>query len=200
MDNVRIQTVTSATGEPISLGEVKRGLRLSTGLTLEDATLNILIGAARRKVEETLNCRLMKQTVKAYFQNWPSGDYIDLPYGWPLSTAVDATVKYTMSASTEVTWSTTAYQVDYRGKPGRLVLGYGESWPSETLNNMNPISVQYRLGWDASTQIPPNIRMAIRLMVGHMYENREDSAANYDLQLIPNGALAHLYPERRFKF
>ena len=197
---MRTALKTAPTTEALRLGDIKRHLRLSTGDATEDKVFSILKKAARSKAETYTNRKFITQTWYRYLDEWPSGDYITLPYP-PLSTATALVLTYKTSTEATTTVSSTKYRADSASVPGRLVLGYGDDWPSETLWTVNPIRVEYVCGYGVeSTNIPSDITNAMLLMVGHMYENREDSIAGQDLALIPEGSKALLYNYRDWRF
>jgi len=197
---MRTALKTAATTEALRLGDIKRHLRLSTGYATEDKVFNILKKAARLKAEVFTNRKFINQTWYSYLDQWPSVDYIALPYP-PLSTGTSPILTYKDSEESTTTVSSTKYRADSASVPGRLVLGYGDDWPSETLWTVNPIRAEYVCGYGAlSTNMPEDITNAMLLMVGHMYENREDSIAGQGLTLIPEGSKALLYPYRDWRF
>jgi hypothetical protein len=58
-------------------------------------------------------------------------------------------VKYTDTDDDETTFSSSYYSVDTDDEPGRIVLDYGQSWPSVALSPLNPIEVQFVCGYFA---------------------------------------------------
>jgi uncharacterized phiE125 gp8 family phage protein len=90
--------------------------------------------------------------------------------------ATITSIVYTNSAGTAATWSATEYQLDATGFVGRLSPAYGYSWPSETLRELAGITITYTAGYGATAaSVPEEIRHAIMMLVGELYENREDS-------------------------
>jgi hypothetical protein len=75
---------------------------------------------------------------------WPNSDVIVLPFGQLISVTH---VKYTNSDGDQSTFSASDYTVDNDSDPGRVVLNYGEEWPSFTPQTSNPIEIQYICGW-----------------------------------------------------
>jgi len=176
---MRITTVTGSTGYPIDLEDVKNHLRITVGETNQDDYLVGLIEVATARIEEMTNRALSRRTLKLYLDNWPESDSIELPYP-PLSTSVDAVLKYVDVDSSSVTVSSTAYKLDAVSEPGRLILDYNEDWPSAQLHNVNPISVQYLCGYPGSTSVPHQIKQAMKLIIADLYENRESIVIGYN--------------------
>ena len=138
----------------------------------EDSDIESFITVARDIVEEHTGRRLINQTWNYYLDEWPCKDHIKIPYA-PLVSV--ASVKYTDCDGVEYTMSTDSYIVDTKSEPGRIVLQYDGSWPSVTPYPVNPINIEYVAGYGTSTNVPKTIKQAIKLIVGDLYENRENS-------------------------
>jgi len=159
---------TAVVNEPVSLAEVKLHLRLASDDT-EDSLLESMITAAREAAEQYTGRALATQTIALYLDDWPAGDYIELRKP-PVQSVTS--VKYKNSAGTETTMTvTTDYIVDTDSQTPRIVLPYGEDWPSFTAYPVNPITITYVAGY---TTVPRAIAQAILLLVGYMYNNRDD--------------------------
>jgi hypothetical protein len=52
---------------------------------------------------------------------------------------------------------------------GRIVLPYGESWPSGTLYPSNPITIRYVAGWTTAELVPKNIKSAVKFAAEDSY-------------------------------
>ena len=71
--------------------------------------------------------------------------------------------------------SSADYIVDTVAEPGRVYLKWDKSWPSVSLQVVNPIVVRFVAGYGvAGSNVPETIKQAILLLIGHLYENRED--------------------------
>lgn len=71
----------------------------------------------------------------------------------------------------------------------------GVSWPSID-NRPDALQVEFTCGYGAAGEnVPAPIRHAIKLLVGHLYENREESTA-LSLKRLPFGVEALLSPYR----
>lgn len=143
-----------------------------TGDTTEDNLLSMLITTARELTENITGRALATQTIEAYLDEFPSEDYIELPYP-PLQSVTS--VKYKNSAGTETTMTAnTDYIVDTDRKVGRVVLPYGVTWQSFVQYPVNPIKIKFVCGYYASNLIPKSLKQAMLLLIGYWYENRED--------------------------
>ena len=171
---MRVATVTSATGEPLTLEEVKKHLRLETGDVEEDEYLDDLITVARQRAEYLTGRQLMPETHYYYVDNWDinGGDYIYIPDA-PLRGIASSGVYYTDNDGDSTTFASTAWSVDTVSAPGRLVLNYNDSWPTDVLDDNNPIRIEFTCGYSSRSAIPRSIKQAMKIMVSDMYENRE---------------------------
>jgi len=159
--------------EPVTLDEIKDHLRIEHNN--HDSQLLGFIKASREWVEDFTRRALVQQTWKYYLQDWPSGDEFELPF--PPLQSVTA-IKYTDSDDTQTTWDSDDYEVDTDSEPGRIILAYGETWPSTTLHPKNPIEIEYVAGYDDdgdspadyTVNIPESIKNAIKLDVEIRYD------------------------------
>jgi len=164
---------TAPVAYPLGLKEVKQHLNISVGWTEDDDYLDTLIAMATDKVEQFLHRRLITQTWYSYFNKWPNGDSIELPFG-KLQTGTAPIVTYTDTAGDDTIWSTDEYNVDNDSEPGRIVLEYGYSWPTAALHPQNPIVVEFVCGYGvAGSNVDPMIKHAIKLAIADSYEVRE---------------------------
>lgn len=139
--------------------------------TTEDTILTALITAARERAEAITRRALITQTWDAWLDKFPSANFFKLPFGKLQSVT---SLAYKDDDGTETTMTvTTDYLVDSDSDPGRIVLPYGESWPSFTAYPYNPIKCRFVCGYGAtSASVPAAIRTAIKMLVEDMYENR----------------------------
>jgi len=160
--------VTAPTAHAVDFDDLKDHLRITHDD--DDPYVSAVLEAAQAYVELYLNRKLVTQTWKAFFDDWPDGDAIYLPFG-QLSSVTH--VKYTDSDTDQSTFSSDDYIVDTDSEPGRVVLGYNESWPTATLYPSNPIEVQFVCGYGDPSSVPMPIKHAIKITAADLYENRE---------------------------
>jgi len=171
---IEVLSTDASTGEPLTLEEVKTHLRLEIGDAEEDEYLDDLITVARQRVEYLTGRQLMPESHYYYLDDWSidGGDYIYIPDA-PLRSIPSSGVYYTDNDGDSTTFTSTAWAVDTVSEPGRLVLNFNDSWPSDVLDDNNPIRIQYVCGYSTRSKIPKAIKQAMRIMVSDMYENRE---------------------------
>jgi len=177
------------TEEPVELREARTHMSMEEGETIEDEYIeSILIKAAREYVERRTGRAILDQTWSYYLNEWPDGNEILLPYPNLIWTVADSYIKYTDSDGTVHTFEnagpTYDYDVDTNSEPGRIVLKYGESWPSDTLQPMNPIHIYYDCGWTDPEDVPAMLKAAILLVTSDMYENREPTLIGVSAQTL----------------
>lgn len=178
----RVGTTRASTAKAIELYEVKDHLRIERGNVDEDELLAAMIDTVTNMVEEISGYALIKQHRVLYLDDWSTSDCIRLPYP-PLisitsSTAISdssgAAVSYKNSTKDWNELSSTSWIADTVSRPGRLCLEYGETWPTATLHNVNPIAIRYTCGFStSSTGVPRGFKAAMKIMVSDLYENRE---------------------------
>lgn len=177
--------------EPVTLGEAKSHVRVDTAD--DDALINGLIRAAREYCEDFQGRSYLEQTWQLWLDAWPEGNEIILPRP-PLKSVTH--VKYYGADGTEYTLPATDYIVDTVSEPGRIVLGYGKTWPSITLRLANAIVVEYVAGRAAVGEVPQRVKQAMQLLVGHWYEHREAVLTGSISKEIELSVHALLWPDR----
>ena len=90
------------------------------------------------------------------------------------------------------------YIVDISSEPGRVVLAYGKSWPSTTLQPANGICIEFDAGYgDAAADVPAAVKQAMLLLIGHLYENRE-AVTDKSTVVLPMAVESLLWKNRVF--
>lgn len=162
--------VTGPTSEPVTLAEAKLHLRVD--IDTDDDLIDGLLVAAREYVERV--CRpqlaLLTQTWLLILDELPGATVELRPY--PLQSVSEIVI--TDQDGDETTVSAANYLVDTRSEPGRVRLKSTASWPAVTLQELNGFQVTFVAGFGSDgSDVPRQIRMAMLLLVGHWYENRE---------------------------
>lgn len=193
---MRIVNFTVATGptrEPLSIEDAKEHLRIDHHE--EDVWLLDAIKAVRQRAEGMLGRALITQSLEVALSGWPSTRVLALPRP-PLVSVTS--VKYFDENDVEATLAASNYIADTRTTPGRLVLKSTMSWPSTVLREVNGVVVRYVAGYgELASDVPAEIRNAMKLWLGEMYEVRENSAAG-GLVTVPNAAEKVLLKYRVF--
>lgn len=195
--------VTAPSAEPVTLAEAKAHLRVDD--TNSDSKITSLIKAARLTAENFMQRALCLRTYRLTLDRFPQ--YLcplDLPMSPVLS--IDS-VKYYDTSGTLVTWSSAEYILEADSEPARLVHDPSFTWPTDyQQNRIGLVQVQYQAGYAASTDsptdyaanVPDDIKAAIMLILGDLYENRESTLTGTRAAAVPlpYGAESLLYPYR----
>lgn len=160
-----------ATALLVSVADAKTHLRVTA--TDDDADILLLVEVARVAVENRTSRATLNQTWVMKLDKFPieSGE-IRLPRP-PLASVTS--VAYVDGDGASQTLSSTKYVVSTGDVPGRIRLAHGEFWPG-TRSQPEAVTVTYVAGYGAaSTNVPPPIVHAAKLIVGDLYEVREGS-------------------------
>lgn len=157
--------VTPPAEEPVSLAEAKLHLRVDH--TEEDALIGVLITTAREYVEMYTRRQLVTATWRLTLDCWPRCIRPPRP---PLASVT--TLQYLDVDGVLQPVDPTTYVVDSSVEPGRILLGYGGSWPA-TAHMPGAAQVLYVAGYGPASAVPATFKQAMLLYIGDLYEHRE---------------------------
>lgn len=161
--------ITAPTVEPVTLAEARNHLRVDTAD--DDALIQRCLVSARRWAEMYTRRAFVTQTWEAFYPRWLQAFEVPLP---PLQAV--AQVSYRTSANVLLVVPPATYIVDVFSSPGRVVLASGQAWPGDSLWLVHPIAVRFTAGYGLAAAVPDDIKSAILLMTGYLYEYREQAA------------------------
>lgn len=179
--------VTPPTLEPLTISEASAHLRVDSNA--QEGLLLGYIASARQWCEVYTGRCFANQTWR---QSWDGFLPVFRLFKAPLVSV--SAITYVDTAGTTQTLGASAYQVDAESEPPRIVPAYGQSWPS-CRDQLNAVQITFVAGY-GSMPVPPPIRQAMRLLVGHMYENREAVAVGAQPSELPLGVEPLLFPYR----
>jgi uncharacterized phiE125 gp8 family phage protein len=207
--------VTYPLAEPLTLDECRQHLRVVeyeaddsdsdlTGYHPDDDLIMAMQASAREYVENFTGLSLSTRTLEIAMDSFPTvlvdgTTSIDLPMG-PVQSVVSISIGEPSSdtAVEDFEVAATDYVLDIYRNPQRVVPV--STWPSMTAAT-NTIKVRYIAGYaiaslaeDART-LPSALRAALLLVLGHLYEHREENTETA-LQSLPLGAEALMRPLR----
>ena len=181
---LRIQVVTAASGDPVSLSEAALHCRIDS--TTDHPALQAMIRAATKAAEQYLSRPILTRTYRQFFDAWPCGNALELRRS-PLVSVTH--VKTYDDADTATTFASSNYFVDTVSQPGRIVLRSAASWPTAD-RVANPIEVEYKAGYGTDpASVPADIRQAVLMLTANLYEHRGESITGTITSEAKQGAL-----------
>src|SRR4030095_2179567 len=168
IDTRRIEVTTQPVEEPVTLDEAKEQLHITHDD--EDLYIEGLIVAARIHCEQVARRSFVTRTYTAFLDGWPYMTRFELPYPPLLSVT---SIKYTDAAGVQSTFPASNYLVDTHSQPGRIAIKSSASYPSVKLQDINAVEIAYTAGYGLALNVPDIYKAAVKLMLAHLYENRE---------------------------
>jgi uncharacterized phiE125 gp8 family phage protein len=176
--------------EPITLAEMKAYLRVDEDDAAQDGLISGLIKAARLTIEAASRRILIEQSWRVVLDRWPRDRVVLLPLA-PLI-AVDA-IRIADASGSATDLPGDAFEADALSDPPRIVV----TDAPEPGKSRNGISVELRAGFGTNAEaVPATLKLAIRILVAHWFENRGDVTGE---QILPPEALALVAPFQRVR-
>lgn len=179
--SLALQLVTPPSVEPVSLAEARAHLKAAS--TAEDSLIQDWIVAARSHAESLTWRKFCTQTWDYSLDSFPRCE-LEIPHGKLQSIT---SITYVDVNGVTQTLSASDYQVDIKSDPGRIAPAYGLSWPSTRSQQLNAVTVRFVCGYGLAAAVPREIKAAICLIVGHLYEHREE-VSDFETFKVPNSA------------
>jgi uncharacterized phiE125 gp8 family phage protein len=169
--------------EPLLLAEAKAHLRLES--EAEDALVGALIAAARVGVESDIRQALIAQRWRAVFEDWPA-DGVRLPVAPAISVeevrAIDAEGAASVVDPQGYAFDALDWTVELDDRPEGAVA----------------YEIDFTAGYGSSgVDVPQPLRLAMRLLVTHWFENRSAAMLGDGTSATPFGYRALVAPFRR---
>lgn len=191
-----LSLVTEPALEPVTLTEAKLHCRVDG--TAEDALLTDLIIAATRHAERFTHRRFVSQVWDHRLDGPPCTLWTS-----PIAPVISiGSVSYIDTDGTTQTWSSALYQTDIpagpTAGPARLMPIYNGTWP-QTRDVLNAFTVRFTVGYGTTAaSVPYDIKAAIKLLIGHFYENREAVNVGNMVTPMPLAVESLLWPYKFF--
>ena len=174
---------------PITVAEAQSHLRLGTLDADETLDLELMITTATEYASDFCNRPFYNKTVTVYCDSFPVSARGSLVVHTTPDT--DPTVTY---YDTDHTLQTlTSVRTVTIGGRTTLYPAFGASWPADCCNEPSNISI---VSDTDTSAIPSAVKSAVLLLVGDLYENRENSVVGSGLVSTPVVLTAEklLYP------
>lgn len=187
--NYGLRLVAAPTIDPVSIAEARAHLRVDE--SADDGLIAGYILAARAYIEAVTGLALISQTFEMTLHDFPSK--IELPRA-PVSSITS--IQYYDTADALQTLPSSFYEIDTARVPAVIQLADGYDWPTVD-DRVAAVVVRFVAGYGATPgSIPEPIRLAILLIVGHFYANREQVVVGAGLTAsqLPMGVDALVAP------
>jgi uncharacterized phiE125 gp8 family phage protein len=171
---MNIKVITAPAQLPVTVAEIRQHCRIE--ITDDDEDLELKIKAVVNRLDPPdgiLGRALITQTLRYSIEKFPGGQIL-LPY--PPAQAISS-IKYMDSSDVEQTVANTAYQLKTDSDPARIILKYGQNWPTCSLsgNDPLPVKINFISGYgDDPQDVPEMIRLGIMMEVADYYLQREN--------------------------
>jgi uncharacterized phiE125 gp8 family phage protein len=193
---MKYKVTTPISTEPISLEEARAHLRIEAfGSPLEhpdDAYVTALISVARSWCEQYTQRALATQTIELVADDFMKS--LALPFA-PIQSV--SSVEYIDTDGATQTLATSVYALDEYAN--EIKLKYNQQYPATQAIN-NAVTVTYIAGYTNgespdSYPLPASIKAAMLLIIGHLYENRQENTS-VNMNSLPMGVMLLLTPYR----
>ncbi|MZR14230.1 hypothetical protein GQE99_14500 [Maritimibacter sp. DP07] len=184
-----MSVISKPTERPISLASMKAHLRVRHDE--EDTYIEGLVDAAVGMIDGPggIGVALMEQTWRRSFDRIE--DVVKLP-GAPVKSIAE--VGYIDRDGVTQTFAAANYELDANAEPARV--WPVNAWPV-VKDRPGAIWIDYVLGEAASAAVDATLLQAVRMLVGHWYENREAVIVGTSAASVPIGVDLILRSHRR---
>ena len=194
------KVIIPPTEEPLTLDETKLHLRVDN--MDEDDYISALITAAREQVEQITGRALLLQIIQQKYTDFPRKSKEDYPAIRLLKSPVAEVSSITYKVEELVDEVLTIVDAEMEAEdyiitstePAYIVPNVGTDFPSTNCEIENVI-VEYIAGYPTAADVPQSIKFAMLLLIGDLYENRQDGIRN-----LPRASQALLNPYRTNKY
>jgi uncharacterized phiE125 gp8 family phage protein len=177
---MRIKIVGDST-PPFVIDELRKHLRIdydvdSDGHPDDDMIMDVYLPAAIESCEAFLGQSISLKTIRRSMDVFPdNAGAIEL-----IDPVISVTsITYLSVEGINEVISSDAYILDNFSEPNFIVLKDGYDWP-EVDEEPNAITIEFVSGYsltdEASESMPPMIKVAVLMQLGHLYENRENTS------------------------
>lgn len=159
-----------------------------------------MIAASRTYCENWTARAFVTQTWELVLDAFPTAEIL-IPRP-PLQSVTS--IKYDDGAGVEQTLGTLLYAVDSVSQPGWVVPA-SSGWPTGVWDGINSVRIRYVAGYDPGTSspvdlaenVPGDLKAAILLYLGQLYDQREDVVVGTIVNKLPSGNVDFLLRNHR---
>jgi uncharacterized phiE125 gp8 family phage protein len=187
------EVITPPAEEPVSIDQARAQVSLEPGDDTFDVELGLYIKAARAHAEEITGTALMTQTL---LMRASCFDDLDKLPSAPLQSITS--VKYLDGTGVEQLIDPSVYDAVLVGMRPFIRRKVGQAWPIQPLNVRDAIRIEALAGYGAIKAIPDDVRLAMLLMIGEWFKEREESGAA-DTERVSSASRSLLKPHFRFR-
>ena len=166
---------TAPVSEPVPIDDLRDHLRIDDS---EDIYVQTLARAAREWCEMFTRRQFVDATYQLTLDEF--SDAMELPRP-PLDSVTS--IAYIDEDGNSQILDSSIYSVDTGVEPGLVRLAYNQSWPA-IRSTPNAVTITYIAGYGGPVAVPAVCKHAIKLLVGHWYENREDVVVSDRVRVI----------------
>lgn len=168
-----ILVTTPPANDALTLASLKNHLRITN--SNEDSQLQLKLSMAINTFQHYTNIALVTQTVRQTFDQFPTERNFMLERYAP--TISSLSIKYYDVDNTLTTLATSVYGTADRGRPAKIFLLNGQSWPADLhADRPDAVEVEYTVGYGADEDaVPEEYKHCIAMMAGDAQNFREDT-------------------------
>ncbi len=203
-----LKVIVEPVVEPVSIEDAKAHLRIDSGFTEDDGYVSALVASARRFAENFTGALFVQRTCQLTVDYFPVSrtEALILPTGPAQSIS---SVTYKDEDGVQQIWDSGAYILDDDVKVPRILPAYDQAWPLARCET-NAVTVEFIAGYapvggvidDAAYRagVPSDIGHAIKMLIGHWYENRMEVVVGTTTAQVPMASLDLLWPYKIKEF
>lgn len=170
LENYGLSVFVDPACEPVSRTEAKSWLKITS--SAEDDIIDALITSARLGAESLTSRSFVNRTLKQTHEDFPPGGELVLRAS-PVSSITSVT--YTDQDGDTQTYDSDYYRLVLDRPRPYIKLKAGAIWPIVQTDNDTAVTVAMVAGYGAAaTDVPANVRVALKMIIAYAYENRGD--------------------------
>ena len=165
----------------LTTAEAKTHLKVDTDA--DNDYIDNLVSAATESAQIFTNRYFINTTITQHGDTWS-----DISTLFKSKVSSITHIKYFDSDNSEQTLATSVWLSDINHQPARIGLKPNQSFPS-LADRINAVNCKYVVGYgSAASDVPEGIREAVLLIVGNLYENRQEVVVGRIATELPKSA------------